>query len=88
MAVLWKISVMIALGLPLDERNKFIPSINAFTSADVAAFAAKYFDTTPSQFIVGKDAVFLEPPKKYFPDVEVIPTAELDLNRAGLTKAK
>jgi zinc protease len=83
-----KISVMIAQGLPLDTLNKFIPSINAITSADVTAFAEKYFDTTPTLIIVGKAAAFLEPLKKDFPDVRVIPTAELDLNSADLTKAK
>ena len=80
--------IMIAQGLPLDTLNKFIPSINAVTSADVTAFAAKYFDATPSLIIVGKAAAFLEPLKKDFPDVRVIPTAELDLNSASLTKTK
>lgn len=83
-----KISVMIAQGLPLDTLNKFIPAINAVTTADVTAFAEKYFDATPSLIIVGKAAAFIEPLRKEFPDVKVIPTAELDLNSAGLTKTK
>lgn len=83
-----KISSMISNDLPLDTLNKFIPSINAVTSEDVTAFAAKYFDTSPTLIIVGKAAAFLEPLKKDFPDVKVIPTADLDLNRAELTKAK
>jgi zinc protease len=83
-----KISAMLANNLPLDTLNKFIPSINAVTSADVTAFASKYFDTPPTLIIVGKAAAFLEPLKKDFPDVRVIPTAELDLNRADLIKAK
>lgn len=83
-----KISVMIAQGLPLDTLNKFIPAINAVTSADVTTFAGKYFDTTPSLIIVGKAAAFLEPLKKDFPEVRVIPVPELDLNSPSLTKAK
>lgn len=83
-----KISAMIINNLPLDTLNKFIPSINAVTSADVTAFATKYFDTPLSLIIVGKAAAFLEPLKKDFPEVKVIPMAELDLNRAELTKAK
>jgi zinc protease len=83
-----KISLMISNNLPLDTLNKFIPAINAVTSADVTAFAAKYFESPPTLIIVGKAAAFLEPLKKDFPDVKVIPTTELDLNRADLTKAK
>jgi zinc protease len=83
-----KISATIANDLPLDTLNKFIPSINAVTGSDVAAFAANYFDTKPSLIIIGKAADFIEPLKKDFPDVRVIPVPQLDLNRADLTKAK
>jgi zinc protease len=83
-----KISAMITNDLPLDTLNKFIPAINAVTSADVTAFAAKYFDTPLSLIIIGKAPDFIEPLRKDFPDVKVIPVPELDLNRADLTKAK
>ncbi len=83
-----KISAMLTNDLPLDTLNKFIPAINAVTSADVTAFAAKYFDSPPSLIIIGKAPEFIEPLKKDFPDVKVIPLPELDLNRADLTKAK
>ena len=83
-----KISAMITNDLPLDTLNKFIPAINAVTSADVTAFATKYFDTPPSLIIIGKAADFIAPLKKNFPDVKVIPVPELDLNHAELTKAK
>lgn len=83
-----KISSMITNDLALETLNKFIPAINAITAADVAAFADKYFETPPSLIIVGKAADFIEPLKKDFTDVRVIPVPELDLNRAELTKAK
>jgi zinc protease len=83
-----KISAMITYDLPLDTLNKFIPRINALTSEDVTAFAAKYFDTPQSLLIIGKASAFIEPLKKDFPEVKVIPVPELDLNRADLTKAK
>jgi zinc protease len=83
-----KISAMITNDLPLETLNKFIPAINAVTSADVTAFATKYFDSPPSLIIIGKAAEFLEPLKKDFPDVRVIPIPELDLNRAELVKPK
>jgi zinc protease len=83
-----KISAMITNDLPLDTLNKFIPAINAITSADVTAFATKYFDAPLSLIIIGKAPDFIEPLRKDFPDVKVIPVPELDLNRADLTKAK
>jgi zinc protease len=83
-----KISAMITNDLPLDTLNKFIPAINAVTTADVTVFATKYFDTPLSLIIIGKAPEFIEPLKKDFPDVKVIPIPELDLNRADLTKAK
>jgi zinc protease len=83
-----KISSMITYDLPLDALNKFIPSINAITGADVSAFAEKYFDSPPSLIIIGKAPAFMEALKKDFPEVKVIPQSELDLNRADLTKAK
>jgi zinc protease len=83
-----KISAMITNDLPLDTLNKFIPSINAVASPDVTAFATKYFDTPLSLIIIGKAPDFMEPLKKDFADVKVIPVPELDLNRADLTKAK
>lgn len=83
-----KISSMITYDLPLDTLNKFIPSINAITTADVSAFATKYFDSPPSLIIIGKASAFLDALKKDFPEVKVIPQPELDLNRADLTKPK
>jgi zinc protease len=83
-----KMSAMIIYDLPLDTLNKFIPSINAITTESVSAFAAKYFDSPPSLIIIGKAPAFLEPLKKNFPEVKVIPIPELDLNRADLSKAK
>lgn len=83
-----QITSLVTYERPLDTVNKFIPTINAITAADVSAFATKYFDTPPSLIIVGKAPEFLEALKKDFPTVRVIPQADLDLNRADLTKAK
>jgi zinc protease len=83
-----QITSLVTYERPLDTVNKFIPTINAITAADVSAFAAKYFSTPPSLIIVGKGPEFLEALKKDFPEVRVIPQADLDLNRADLLKAK
>ena len=83
-----QIAALVTYGRPLDTVNKFIPTINAITAADVSAFAAKYFDTPASLIVVGKAPEFLEALKKSFPDVKVIPQSDLDLNRTDLTKVK
>jgi zinc protease len=73
---------------PLDTVNKFIPAINAVTAVDVSAFATKYFESPPSLIIVGKAPEFLDALKKDFPEIKVIPQADLDLNRPDLVKPK
>jgi zinc protease len=86
--LLAQIASLATYDRPLDTVNKYIPAINAITAADVSAFVTKYFETPPSLIIVGKAPEFLEALKKEFPEVKVIPQADLDLNRADLVKAK
>lgn len=83
-----QMAAFVTYGRPLDAINRFIPTINAITAADVSAFAEKYLDTPSSLVIVGKAAEFLEGLKKDFPDVKVIPQKDLDLNRVDLVKEK
>lgn len=83
-----QLASLVTYDRPLDTLNKFIPSIDAVTTKDVSAFAAKYFDTPPSLIVVGKAPEFLDALKKEFQDIKVIPHHDLDLNRADLTKVK
>ena len=83
-----QITSLATYNRPLDTVNRFIPTINAITTADVSAFAEKYFETPSSLIIVGKAPEFLEALKKNFPDIKVIPQNDLDLNRADLRKEK
>ncbi len=83
-----QIAGLATYDLPLDTLANFIPSINAVKTADVTAFATKYFGTPPSLIIVGKASEFLEALKKNFADVNVISQSDLDLNRPDLTKPK
>ena len=77
-----------AYNLSLDRLNAFIPKINAVRTEDVTAFVIKYLSTTPSLIVVGKAPAFIDPLKKDFPDVKVIPQSDLDLNRPDLVKQK
>ena len=44
--------------LPLDTLDKFIPSIDAVTAEEAAAFAEKYLAQPMSQVIIGKASAF------------------------------
>ncbi len=82
-----QIASLASYDLPLATLDKYIPAINAVTSADVTEFARKYLATPTSLIIAGQAKAFLDPLKKDYPDVKVIAQKDLDLNRADLTKA-
>lgn len=74
-------------GLSLDEINRFITNVQAITTADVQKFAGSKLDAKTSNIIiVGNAKAFLPALQKQFPNVEVIPFSELDLNTALLRK--
>src|SRR5581483_6533008 len=74
-------------GVPLDEINRYTENVQAVKAADVEACAASRLNTASSSVvIVGNAKYFLPDLKKRFPDVEVIPVGELDLNSASLRK--
>jgi zinc protease len=74
-------------GLSLDEINRYINDVQAISSADVQKFASKALDAKTSNIIiVGNAKVFLPELQKKYPNVEVIPVSELDLNSALLKK--
>jgi zinc protease len=76
-------------GLSLDEINRYINNVQAITTADVQKFAGTRLDAKTSNIIVvGNAKLFLPELQKKYPNVEVIPMTELDLNTALLRKKK
>jgi zinc protease len=76
-------------GLGLDEINRYINNVQAISTADVQKFAGTRLDAKTSNIIVvGNAKLFLPELQKKYPNVEVIPVAELDLNTALLRKKK
>ena len=75
-------------NLPLDELDKFIPSVSTVTGSDITAFTNKYLGSPGALVIAGKAAAFLDALKKDVADSRVIPQNQLDLNSAGLVKPK
>jgi zinc protease len=76
-------------GVALDEINRYIQNVQTITTADVQKFAGTRLDAKGANIIiVGNAKQFLPQLTKQFPNVEVIPVAELDLNSASLRKKK
>jgi zinc protease len=75
-------------GLTFDEINRYINNVQSITAADVRRFAGgRLAAKETSVVVVGNAKEFLPALRKHFPNVEVIPIAELDLNTAGLRRA-
>jgi zinc protease len=76
-------------GLSLDEINNYIKNVQSVSAADVQKFAGTRIDAKGAHVIVvGNAKVFMDGLRKQFPNIEVIPVADLDLNSAGLRKAQ
>ena len=76
-------------GMGLDEINRYINNVQAISTADIQKFAGTRLDAkTANIIIVGNAKAFLPELQKKYPNVEVIPVTELDLNTALLRKKK
>lgn len=74
-------------GMGLDEINRYIKNVQAISTADIQKFAGTRLDAKTSNIIiVGNAKAFLPELKKKYPNVEVIPVTELDLNTGLLRK--
>ena len=74
-------------GMGLDEINRYINNVQAISTGDIQKFAGARLDAKTSNIIiVGNAKAFLPELQKKFPNVEVIPVAELDLNTGLLRK--
>jgi zinc protease len=82
-----QVSSLAIYGVSFDQLNQFVGSVQSIKPEDVKKFAAANLNTdSTSLIIVGDAKKFLPDLKKQFPDVEVIPVAELDLNSASLRR--
>ncbi len=84
-----QVSSLAMYGVSLDEINQYVGRVQAIKANDVKAFASTQLNAGSASLIVVGDAKkFLPALQKDFPQVEVIPVAELDLNSASLRRAK
>ncbi|MEZ0496722.1 M16 family metallopeptidase [Sphingomonas sp. IW22] len=69
----------------VDELSRYIPAVEGVDPAAVQAAAARLFDTKGASIVVVGDAkAFVEPLRKAYPQVEVIPATALNLDAPGL----
>lgn len=82
-----QIASLALYGLNLDEINSYIKNVEGVKADEIQKFAGARLDAkTADIIIVGKASDFLPELRKRFPNVEVIPEDELDLNTATLRK--
>ena len=82
-----RISFLALYGLPLDEINRYISRVQAVTAPEVQEFATAHLGAADSDvIIVGNAKQFIDALRKQFPNAEVIPVSELDLDSPTLRK--
>lgn len=82
-----QVATLAVYGISFDEINRYIGNVQTITAADVQRFAGSRLDAKATSIvIVGNAKEFLPELRKKYPQVEVIPVAELDLNTALLRK--
>ncbi len=83
-----QVSNLALYGLSFDELNRYVSNVQAVTPADVKRFASSRLAAQGASIVVVGDAKkFLPALKAKYPNVEVIPVSELNLNTAALRKA-
>ena len=73
--------------MPLDEVGRYPARVEAVTPAQVQAFTAQALDPKAASVIIAGDAkAFAADLRAKLPNLEVIPSAELDLASSTLRK--
>jgi zinc protease len=82
-----QVGLLALYGINFDEINRYIPNVQAISAADIQRFAGSKLAANGTHVIVvGNAKEFLPKLTEMYPNVRVIPVAELDLNTALLTK--
>lgn len=82
-----QVATLAVYGISFDEINRYIGNVQSIAASDVQRFAGSHLDAKATSIvIVGNAKEFLPDLRKKYPQVEVIPMAELDLNAALLRK--
>jgi zinc protease len=83
-----RIAALEANGVDLAELGRTIPNMEAVNATDVQAFAKAHWQPGGLRIVVAGDAPqFVEALRKAYPDLLVVPQADVDLDAPGLVKA-
>jgi len=83
-----QVASLAVYGVGFEQINRYVESVQAIKAEDVKNFAATHLNADSTSIIVVGDAKkFLSALQKEFPQVEVIPVSQLDLNNAGLRRS-
>ena len=84
-----RISALALHGLPLSDINRYISGVQSVTPEQVRKFASTNLGGGDVNIVIAGDAKqFIEPLRKQYGEVEVIPVAELDLTSPTLRVRK
>ena len=82
-----QVATLAVYGIDFNEINRYIGNVQGINAAAVQKFAGSHLDAkSTSVVIVGNAREFLPELRKKYPQVDVIPMAELDLNAPMLRK--
>ncbi|MGH9874978.1 MAG: M16 family metallopeptidase, partial [Pyrinomonadaceae bacterium] len=82
-----QVASLAVYGINFAEINRYIGNVQSISASDVQGFASSHLAAkTTSVVVVGNAKEFLPELRQKYPQVEVIPMAELDLNTALLRK--
>jgi zinc protease len=87
-ALVGRVGELALFGLPLDEVGRYTGAIEHVTVEEVRSFAAGHFGGGLNVVIVGNAKSFGDALTKRFPDAQVIPADQLDLDGAALRRAR
>jgi zinc protease len=80
-------ATLVTYRLPLSTLNTYLPRIQAVTVDQIQKFATRDLSSSDASLvIVGDGRKFLTALRQKYPNLEVIPAADLDLNRGSLRK--
>jgi zinc protease len=83
--IVGRIGVLALYGVGLDAIDRYISGVQDVTASGVQQFAAAHLGDA-SVVVVGNAKAFIEPLRKRFGEVEVIPAEKLDINSSSLQR--
>ncbi|CAI9119902.1 M16 family metallopeptidase [Brytella acorum] len=83
-----RVAPLVLYGLDLSEITRYVPAIQAVTIGDVTAYARAHFDARGTDLaVVGDARQFLPALRRMHPELVVMASSDVDLDRPDLRKS-